>query len=134
VTTVDYYQKRRNYQDCLEQLYSLRHDTKEPGWDMGEAKAISEHAFNNAIFLIGRIQYERTPEVQVSTDGNLGLLFNSYMFPPKGVDAVLTIVVVLREDEIKLGVLFRDRRETNTGFQPASPANLKKIAEYISRI
>ncbi len=115
-------------------MYSLRHDTKEPGWDMGEAKAISEHAFNNAIFLIGRIQYERTPEVQVSTDGNLGLLFNSYMFPPKGVDAVLTIVVVLREDEIKLGVLFRDRRETNTGFRECGIDEINKTAEYINGI
>lgn len=133
MTTVDYYQKRRNYQDCLEQLYSLRHDTKEPGWDMGEAKAISEHAFSNAILLVHKLFFETAPEIQVSVRGHLGLFFSKEIF--RGIDSKVAVVgVIFRGDEIRVGTLFTDDTENTTGFRECGIDEINKTAEYINGI
>jgi len=133
VITIDNYQKRKNYQDCLEQLFSLRHDTKEPGWDMGEAKAISEHAFNNAILLVHKLFFEMAPEIQVSTKGNLGLFFSKEIF--RGIDPKVAIVgVIFRGNEIRVGALLTDDTENTTGFRECGIDEIKKTAEYINGI
>lgn len=133
MTTIDYYNKRRNYQDCLEQLYSLRRDTAEPGWDMGNALAVSEHAFNNAILLVHKISFEVAPEIQVSTNGNLGLFFPEEIF--RGIDSkIVTVRVIFRGNKIKVGTLFTDDTENTTGFRECGIDEINKTAEYINGI
>lgn len=100
---------------------------------MGEAQAISEHAFNNAILLVERIDYERIPEIQVSTNGNLGLFFTSEIF--RGVTSkVVSVGVIFRGDEIRVGTLFKDDTEASTGFKWCGLDEINKTAEYIRGI
>lgn len=133
MTTVNYYEKRRNYQDCLDQLYSLRRDTAEPGWDMGDAQAIPGEAFANAILLVHKILFEIAPIIQVSTKGNLGLFFSSEIF--RGIETkVVTVGVIFRGDEIRVGTLFEDETAANTGFRPCGIDEIKKTADYINGI
>lgn len=134
MTQVRYYDIRQNFHDRVAELTSLKRYTAEAGWDLGDAPAIPSAVFNNAIFLIGRIGYERTPEVQVSTNGNVGLFFGGSLFQRGTGSKVLTVVVILRGNEIKVGTLFRDGTEASTGFREANIDNLKKTADYINGI
>jgi len=133
VTNVLYYEMRQRYLNCVEQLLYLRSVTKEPGWDMGEAQAVSEYAFDNAIILVGKLNYDRIPEIQVSTKGNLGLFFTSETF--RGVTSkVLSVGVIFRGDEIRVGTLLKDNSESSTGFRWCGLDEINKTAEYIKGI
>ena len=133
MTNVLYYEMRQRYLNCVEQLRYLRSVTKEPGWDMGEAQSISEYAFDNAIILVGKLNYDRIPEIQVSTKGNLGLFFTSETF--RGVTSkVLSVGVIFRGDEIRVGTLLKDNSESSTGFRWCGLDEINKTAEYIKGI
>ena len=133
MTSVLYYEMRQRYLNCVEQLRYLRSVTKEPGWDMGEAQSISEYAFDNAIILVGKLNYDRIPEIQVSTKGNLGLFFTSEMFHDLKTK-VLSVGVIFRGDEIRVGTLLKDNSEANTGFRWCGLDEINKTAEYVKGI
>jgi len=133
VTNVLYYEMRQRYLNCVEQLRYLRSVTKEPGWDMGEAQSISEYAFDNAIILVGKLNYDRIPEIQVSTKGNLGLFFSSETFRDLKTK-VLSVGVIFRGDEIRVGTLLKDNSESSTGFRWCGLDEINKTAEYIKGI
>ena len=124
---------RQRYLNCVEQLLYLRSVTKEPGWDMGEAQAVSEYAFDNAIILVGKLNYDRIPEIQVSTKGNLGLFFSSETFRDLKTK-VLSVGVIFRGDEIRVGTLLKDNSESSTGFRWCGLDEINKTAEYIKGI
>jgi len=124
---------RQRYLNCVEQLLYLRSVTKEPGWDMGEAQAVSEYAFDNAIILVGKLNYDRIPEIQVSTKGNLGLFFTSETFRDLKTK-VLSVGVIFRGDEIRVGTLLKDNSESSTGFRWCGLDEINKTAEYIKGI
>ena len=133
MTNVLYYEMRQRYLNCVEQLRYLRSVTKEPGWDMADAQAISEYAFDNAIILVGKLNYDRIPEIQVSTKGNLGLFFSSETFRDLKTK-VLSVGVIFRGDEIRVGTLLKDNSESSTGFRWCGLDEINKTAEYIKGI
>lgn len=104
-----------------------------PGWDMAEAQAIPQETFNNAIILLGKLKYERMPEIQISTNGNLGLFFGKAIFAYKKTK-VMTVGVIFRGGDIKVGTLFEDDSEANTGFRWCGIDEINKTAEYINGI
>lgn len=133
MTTVLYYEMRQKQLNCLEQLRYLRAVATEPDWDMNGAGAIPEENFANAMYLVETIGFERVPEISVSANGNLGLLFLSEIF--RGIAAkVVTVVVVFREGKIKVSTLFADDTEQSSGFVECRKDEIVKTAEYINGI
>lgn len=100
---------------------------------MGNALAIPEEVFANALLLVHKISFEVAPEIQVSTNGNLGLFFPEEIF--RGIDSkIVTVGVIFRGNKIKVGTLFTDDTENTTGFRECGIDEINKTAEYINGI
>ena len=131
--TGNFAELREKYNSRLDELFSLRRDTSMPGWDMAEARAIPQETFNNAIILLGKLKYERMPEIQISTNGNLGLFFGKEIFAYQRMQ-VVTVGVIFRGGDIRIGTLFLDDSESSTGFRWCGIDEINKTAEYINGI